>query len=188
MSDHANVRSTDAIESVRTALTKFLHQSEEGLVELDAEMRRVLDYLEHDRPAFWKAQTRLAEDGVHTAKMELQRALMFPVGVNERPAATEQRAALAKAEARLAYCREKMERLRHWVRQIRTELPDYQGRMTQFRSILDSDGPAAVAVLERLLRAVEKYTQASTTLLPEGRISPPADEQQPQPPSDAGDP
>lgn len=160
MADQANLRSTEAIESVRCALGKFVHQAGEGLVELEAEMRRVLDYLEHDRPAFWKQQTRLAEDGVHTARMELQRALMFPVGVNERPACTEQRAALKKAEARLDYCREKQERLRHWVRELNGELHDYQGRIAQLRGWLDTDGPAAIGVLDKLLRAIERYTSS----------------------------
>ncbi|MEM1305868.1 MAG: hypothetical protein AAGG46_13280, partial [Planctomycetota bacterium] len=149
--------------AVRVALAQFLHQAGEGLIEIDAEMRRVMDYLEHDRPAFWKRQTRLAEDGVHNAKMELQRAMMFPVGVDERPACTEQRAALAKAEARLTYCRDKQERLRHWVREIAGELHDYQGRITTFRTVLEMDGPAAIGVLDRLLRAVERYAGSPAT-------------------------
>ncbi|MEM6329083.1 MAG: hypothetical protein AAF790_02425, partial [Planctomycetota bacterium] len=103
MPDNANVKSTDAIESVRAALLQFAKLSGDGLTEVGAEMRRVVDWLEHDRPAFWKEQVRRAHDCVQQAKQDLHRCLMLPVGVNERPSCSEERAALKKAEAKLAY-------------------------------------------------------------------------------------
>lgn len=157
MSNQANVKSFDAIQQVRAVLLQFAKLSEEGLTECDLEMRRFVDWLEHDRPGFWKEQVRLAHDGVHQAKQDLQRCLMFPVGVNERPSCSEERAALKKAQAKLAYCEQKQERLRHWVREVRHELHTYEGRTTRLREVIESDTPKAVTALSRILASLEKY-------------------------------
>ncbi|MEM9186751.1 MAG: hypothetical protein AAGB00_09680 [Planctomycetota bacterium] len=162
MPDQANVKSFAAIEAVRAALLMFAKQSEEGLVELGVEMRRFVDWMEHDRPAFWKEQVRLAHDGVQTAKQDLHRCLMYPVGVNDRPACSEERAALKKAEAKLAYCLGKQEKLKHWVREISHEMHTYEGRTTRLKEVVEADVPAAAAALARVLTTLEEYAGLST--------------------------
>lgn len=162
MPDQANVNSLDAIQSVRAALLQFAKLGGDGLTDCELEMRRMLDWMEHDRPAYWKERVRLAHDAVHKAKGDLHRCLMYPVGVNDRPACTEERAALKKAEAHLAYCREKQERLKHWVREIRHEVHTYQGRTTQLREVIESDMPTAAAALGRMLVTLEQYAQLAS--------------------------
>lgn len=172
----ANVKSTDAIESVRAALLQFAKQCEEGLTEINLEMRRLMDWLEHDRPAFWKQQVHNAHDGVMQAKADLHRCLMFPVGMNDRPSCSEERAALKKAEAKLAYCQEKQEKLRHWIREISHELHTYEGRTAQLREVIEADAPAAATALHRLLLQIEAYTSLSSGgSAPSGAGTSPAD-------------
>ena len=120
MDSQARVHSLTSIESVRTALVSFVDQVGEALTELEAEMRRMQEWLEHDRPRYWTTQIRLANDGVHAAQQALHRCLMFPIAT-ERPSCYEERAALKKARARLAYCEEKAERVRHWQRVVQHE-------------------------------------------------------------------
>ncbi len=79
MSGPAKVHSTDAIEAVRLALVSFIDRVSNALSELSSEMRRVQEWLEHDRPGYWKHQTRLATDQVHEAQQALHRCLMFPI-------------------------------------------------------------------------------------------------------------
>lgn len=162
MSGSANLRSTDAIEAVRAAMAAFASQADEGLVEVSGEMRRMLDWVEHDRPAFWKKQVRLAYDGVGQAKAELHRCLMFPVGVNDRPSCAEQRAALKKAQAHLAYCEAKQAKLKEWVHEIRHELHDYHGRTACLREVIDSDSRQAITYLNNLLLKIEEYTSLNS--------------------------
>lgn len=161
MPDQANVQSSDAIEQVRAALLQFAKQAEEGLTECRVEMRRFVDWMEHDRPKFWKRQVQLAHDGVQKAKQDLHRCLMYPVGVNDRPACTEERALLKKAEAKLAYCQQKQERLKHWIREISHELHTYEGRTTRLREVIEVDTPAAAAALSRMLVSLEQYAGVS---------------------------
>jgi hypothetical protein len=156
MSTPANVHSLEAICAVRTALGSFVDQVREALTELDAEMRRVKEWLAHDRPRHWRTQVRMASDGVHEARQALHRCLMFPIG-NERPACAEERAALKKAQARQAYCEEKMERLRHWQRSVEHELFEYEGRISRLMRVVELDAPQAMGVLAKIVGHLEEY-------------------------------
>ena len=156
MSGPAKVRSTDAIEDVKGAISRFELRSQNALDTLIAEMRRAADWLQHDCPALWKKETKFAEDAVHQAKLNLERCLMFPVA-DERPACREQRAALKEAQTRLEYCREKRERVRHWNRQLQHEQFEYEGRLSQLQRIVESELPLARAKLQTILRRLEEY-------------------------------
>jgi hypothetical protein len=128
-----------------------------ALDSLDGELHRAADWVEHDRPSHWRSETHRAEDAVHDAKIELERCLTFSVTGGERPSCREQKAALAAAKARLAYCCEKSEAVKHWQRSFRHESFEYDGRVGQLRRILESDVPRARAVLARILRRLEEY-------------------------------
>jgi hypothetical protein len=156
MSTGAQVHSSEAIEAVRNSLSLFADQVGDALTELNAEMRRVLEWLEHDRPRHWKTQVRIAHDQVHEAQQALHRCLMFPIG-GERPSCYEERAALKKAQSRLEYCEKKAESVRHWQRAVQHELFEYEGRISQLVRAIEADVPNAIGVLNKLLRSLEEY-------------------------------
>jgi hypothetical protein len=152
----ANVRSLDAIEAVRAALLAFREELEQAVTMIDLEIRRTLDWLEHDRPGYWRRQLREAQDGVTQARAALHRCLMYPIN-DERPSCYEERAELKKAEARQTYCDEKSERLRHWIREVRHEVFEYEGRISQMKEIIEYDVPRSIAILDRLLVHLHDY-------------------------------
>jgi hypothetical protein len=159
MSTPAKVHSSDAIEAVRVALLKFVEQVSDALAELSSEMRRMQEWVDHDRPRFWKTQHRKSIDMVHEAQQALHRCLMFPIA-NERPSCTEERAALKKAQARQQYCEQKEDRVRHWQKTMRHEMFEYEGRMSQLVRLVEVEVPQAIAVLSRILRNLEEYHAA----------------------------
>jgi hypothetical protein len=152
----ANVHSLEAIDTLRMALASFIDHVSDALIELDAEMRRMLEWLEHDRPKYWKSQVRLSMDQVHEAKQALQRCLMFPLA-DERPSCSEERAALQRAQARQAYCEQKAERVRHWQHAVERELFEYRGRIAQLVRLIEVDVPQAIGVLHKIVRHLEEY-------------------------------
>jgi hypothetical protein len=156
MSGSAHVQSSEAIEAVKAALIFFKDQVDQALSTNDIEMRRVLDWLEHDRPRYWKTRVRTAHDEVTAAKAALTRCLMYPIN-DERPSCYEERDAVKKAEAQRDYCVEKSERLRHWIREVRHELFEYEGRISQLVELIESDVPAAIGILNKLLSRLEEY-------------------------------
>ena len=156
MSGSAQVRSTEAIESFRGALEKFESRSQDALETLAAELRRASLWLEHECPAYWKKQAKLAEDEVHQTKLDLERCLIFPIA-GERPACREEKAALKKARLRVEYCREKGERVKHWNRQLQHELFEYEGRVGHLKRLLETDLPVAQAKLQQIVRRLDEY-------------------------------
>jgi len=156
MSTPAKVHSSDAIEAVRAALIVFVEQVSDAISELSAEMRRMQDWLEHDRPRYWKGQLRDGTDRVHEAQQALRRCLMFPIAT-ERPSCTEERDALKRAQDQLAYCDQKAERVRHWQNAFRHELFEYEGRMSQLVRLVEVEVPQAIGILNRILRNLGEY-------------------------------
>jgi len=114
------------------------------------------DWLEHDRPRHWKMQVRRAIDMAHEAQQALHRCLMFPIA-NERPSCTEERTALKKARARLEYCQDKEDKVRHWQQTMRHELFEYEGRISQLVRLVEVEVPQAIGVLNKILRNLEEY-------------------------------
>jgi hypothetical protein len=156
MSGPAQVRSTPAIEGLQAALARFEKRTQAALDTLDGELHRTEDWLEHDRPAHWRRELHAAEDGLHQAKMDLERCLMMVVA-GQRPACREQKAAVRQAQERLAYCREKSDVVKQWQRNFRHEALEYRGRVGQLRRALEHDVPKARAVLMKILRRLEEY-------------------------------
>jgi hypothetical protein len=157
MSNSANVQSSEAIEAVRAALLSFIEQASDAITTLDLEMRRVVEWVEHDRPRHWKNQNRLATDRLNEAQAELHRCLMYPKTINERPACHEERQAVKVAQARVDYCQRKAERVNHWKRILPHDVAEYKGRISRLKRLVEFEVPAAIGILERILRRLEEY-------------------------------
>lgn len=176
MSSPAQVRNVEVIEHFRNQLAKYEEQVQLSLESLTSELQRATNWLRNDRPSYWKKQTKLAEDGVHEAKMNLERCIMFPTVSGERPACREERTALKKAQARLEFCREKVERVRYWNRQIQHEMLEYTGRIGQLKRLLETELPAARARLQQIVRRLDEYQIEQTPLARDPEPAPSAPE------------
>jgi len=149
MSGPAQVQSVEAIEIFRGALAQFEQRAQDALEIL-------ANWLEHERPAYWKEQNRIAGDEIHQAKRDLERCLAFPVA-DERPSCREERAILKRSQLRLERCREKSERVRYWNRQLHHELLEYEGRIGSLQRLLEIELPAARAKLQQIVRRLDAY-------------------------------
>lgn len=156
MTGPAQVQSVEAIESFGAAIAQFEQRAQDALEILSGELRRALEWLEHERPAYWKEQRRIASDKIHQAKRDLERCLAFPVA-DERPSCREERAILKRSRTRLEQCREKSERTQHWNRQLHHELLEYQGRVGALKRMLETELPAARAQLQQIVRRLDAY-------------------------------
>jgi hypothetical protein len=157
MSNSANVHSSDAIEAVRAALVSFAERGSDAIASLELEMQRVVEWVEHDRPRHWKTQHRKSSDDLTAAKAALNRCLMFPKTVSDRPACHEERQAVQHALARVEYCERKAERVRHWARILPHEISEYKGRISKLKRLVEIEVPRAIGVLNNLLRRLEEY-------------------------------
>lgn len=157
----AAVRSFEAIQRVRDAIAHFAAQADEALAEVEGEVRRVTDWVEHDRPGYWKERVRRANDEVTEAKAALHRCLMYPIN-DEQPSCTEEKQALKHAEMRLAHCEAKRQRVREIAGVLRHETHEYRGRTAELKRVIEVEAPAAAAELERSLEVLERYTRTGS--------------------------
>lgn len=156
MSESAQVRSIDAIDSFQAALVRFEQRAKDALETLTSEVRRADDWLRSDRPPYWKEQVRLASEDVHQAKVDLNRCLMYPVA-EERTSCREERDRLKQAQARLDYCGEKTELVRQWRRELSHELYEFEGRLSVLREMLEGEMPQARGRLKQIVRQLDNY-------------------------------
>jgi hypothetical protein len=158
MTNSANVHSSEAIEAIRAGLLSFVEQVSDSIITMDLEMRRVLEWVEHNRPLHWKNQNRLATERLNEAQAALHKCLMYPKTLNERPTCYEERQAVKMAQMRVDYCQRKADRVRHWKRVLPHEVLEYKGRISKLKRLVEIELPTAVGVLERILRRLEEYS------------------------------
>ena len=156
MSAPAQVHSSDAIDAFRVAVALFEERVQGSIESLESQLQRAVDWIENERPAHWRRQLREAEDGVHDAKMELERCLMMTVA-GDRPTCREQKDAVQQWKLRVEYCREKLESVRKWQRSFKRELLENHGRLGQLRRVVEFDLPQARGVLTKIVRQIDQY-------------------------------
>ena len=155
------------MRALRGALFQFEGGVREGLEMLVLEVRRAVDWIENDRRQYWPAQVRRASQRLTEARNELERC-QLRYGSEEAPSCYEQKKALERAKRRLRLCEEKVKLTKAWIRTVRHEVNEFEGKVAQLSNCLDSDVPRAAAALDQMLRALDKYAATQPELPCEG--------------------
>jgi hypothetical protein len=79
----------------------------------------------------------------------------------EVPPCSEQKHALGKAIAELRHIEEKRKVTKHWGHIVDREAQEWQARVQQFAQLLEGHLPQALARLDQMIAALEKYAQGS---------------------------
>ena len=156
MADKAQVRSIPAIREFKAALTLFRDDSAAAIDMMLMELHRAIDWIEHDRPAYWQNETRKAFELVAATRTALNTCLMRTVA-GHRSSCIEEKQAHAAAKRRLQHCQEQIERVRRWTIKIRHEIDEFRSRLSVLRRRLDSDVPDSILLLDRMATALEAY-------------------------------
>ena len=158
MSSAAHITSTDAIRDFRTALQEYEADVRDAIAQLLLELRRSLDWVEHDRARYWPAEVRAASDAVIQAQNELARC-ESAIRAEDRRACYEQRMALEKAKQRQRLTEQKVRAVRRLRVSVQQEADAMHGRLLRLADFLDTEFPRALAALGRMSAALEKYTE-----------------------------
>jgi hypothetical protein len=160
MSGSAHVTSIDAVAAFGTALRTFEDQSIRALLSIDEQAKAALQWLEHDAPAYWRAQVRQRYDDVARTRTALETCRMRKVADN-RPACLEEIAAHRTAQLRLREAEEKIDVVRRWAQKVREETDEYRGRIMKFRLALERDVPRTLALIERTVATLDSYAESA---------------------------
>ena len=173
MSEFANVESVAAIARFRVALIQFEEEATNTLDQLERQAQKFLHWLEADTATFWRLEVLRCHEKISRARSALDTAMMRKTK-DFRPACIEEKDNLRFARQRLAMAEEKTEKVRRWARVVREEFEEYRGQLNRLRDGLGVQIPRGVALLDRTLRALEKYTELAPppTLAPPGFATP----------------
>jgi len=156
MDSQVRVASLDAFREFRAAYAKFAERSQHALTQVDVEIRRMLDWLGSEQVAFWKAEIRRREDKLNEAKGALHRK-RITAAFGNTAADSEEVHQVRKAQARLHEAEAKIKLVKHWHLVIEQEVTEYRGPSQQFKNLLDSAAPRALASLDRMFEVLESY-------------------------------
>lgn len=186
MDSQARVGSLDVFQDFRSAYAKFGDAGRNALIAVDLEIRRMLDWLEKDQVAFWKAEIRRREEKLNEAKTALHRKRITATFGNVA-ADSEEILMVRRAQAKLEQAEAKLKEVKQWYLTVEQEVSEYRGPSQQLANVLDGGVPRALSALDRMADAVEAYLSVATpgAAAPAGFSGPAALGQAPAPPTAA---
>jgi hypothetical protein len=157
MGGAANITSTDAVRALKLAMERYDADVRDIVTQLELEVRRAVDYIEHDRAQYWPREARKASDALAAARIELERQELA-VRPEDKRSCYEAKLAVEKAKRRLRRAEEKVRAVRKWRVVVHHEAEEFAGETAKLTNFLDCEFPRAVAALERMAAALDKYT------------------------------
>lgn len=160
MSDSARVTSIDALKDLREAIAAFVDEAKNALVAVDMESRRANDWLNNHQRLYWAEELKRRRERWGMAQTELHRKKL-----QARPGTTvhdtEQQEAARSALAKVREAEAKIETVRKWSPVLQHGIDEYHGRARPLGDLLEGDVRHSMALLERMIAALEAYTQLS---------------------------
>jgi hypothetical protein len=104
---------------------------------------------------------------------------------DEHKSCIDEKKAVDRARQRQELCDEKIRLVKHWRIKLRHQTQEFHGKLARLRHQTEVDLPRALAVLDRILRALDKYSERQVAAAPPVRYEitdpPPAE---PAPPAE----
>ncbi|MCA1695290.1 MAG: hypothetical protein LC749_11460, partial [Actinobacteria bacterium] len=144
MSDHADVRSVEAIKEFRVALALFADDALGALGGVGMEARRMVQWVQHDRRAYWQEQIKRRREQVAMARSEVFRRKLAKTD-DYTPALSEQKELLRKAEASLQDAVFRAGLVKKWESALQQAVLEYQGATRRISTLASGDVPRATA-------------------------------------------
>ena len=157
MARSAKLTSIEAVHDMAIALGTFGEEALAALDELDMNLRRAIEWIDHDRKNFWSHELRQGAERLSEARVELEKALTYRKMSDYTPACREERILVDRAKRRMQTAEEKHHVLPHWSHKIHHAVQELNGRQTQLASWLRGDLPKAIGVLKQMALTLERY-------------------------------
>ncbi|NLF67657.1 MAG: hypothetical protein GX575_01240 [Candidatus Anammoximicrobium sp.] len=169
MTTQAQITSIDAVRHFKLALEEFQAETREAITQLLLEMRRGADWIEHDRSRYWPRAMQQASDAVIEARNNLERAELA-LRPEDKRSCHEYKIALDKAKRRLRLTEDKVRAVRRWRIEVQRAADHFHGGLAKLANSLDMDLPRALAALERMAAALDRYAERSAPMETAGGV------------------
>jgi hypothetical protein len=171
MSTQAAVQSIEALQDLRVALSVYAEDTLSTLSSVDMEIRRVVQWLQYDRPAFWQAQIKRRREEVAAAQAEVFRRKLAKTA-DYTPAFSEQKELLRRAEAHLRDAETRAALVKKWTSALPQAVLEYHASARRITDLSLGEIPRAVVKLTRMVEALEAYLREAPPSV--GAAPPPA--------------
>lgn len=161
MSGSANVTSLDAICRFAAAVIQFQADARISLTAMDSQLRQVHNWLERNRPGFWKSEIENCSHEVAECRIRLHQCRMRKLG-DFRPTCYEEQKALERAQQAYEFAQSQLPTVKHWIIQTQHESNEFRGRAGQLLQILDREIPRLIALLRHSVDRLEAYAAVQT--------------------------
>lgn len=160
MTTPAHVTSIEAVHNFRAAFIRFAEEATAAVDTWRQEVLRTQEWIETDRPGYWRQQVRLGFDGIAQARSRLEVAQQR-VFDGQGPSCIEEKQDLRAAQQRLQFAQEQVRVVRQWAMKLQRESDDFRGRIGHLESALKRDIPRAIAKLQRMAEALDRYAEVA---------------------------
>ena len=160
MSGSANVRSIQAIREFRAGTIQFQEDAQVAMNLIRQQLQRAQQWLEHECPQQWRMEVQRGFARVSEARGRLDACRRRRTG-DFKPSCFEEQEAFRREKRRLEIAHQKVEVVRRWAGQYRQEIDEYKGRSGQMDTLLATDIPKLIALLDRIGQTLESYAEMS---------------------------
>jgi hypothetical protein len=157
MGRFAKVSSIDALPRLAAALQKFRGEGVSALDDLEAELRRGLEWIHHERKDYWTRELRRAQDALNQARIQLQQAQTLRRVADRTPSCMDEKRAVERARRRVETAQRKLAAVHHWIIALDRAADDFRRSRSQFATWLDIDLAQAVAALNQMSETLVTY-------------------------------
>ena len=158
MAQTANLTSTDAPRQFRAALVRFVADVEAALIALELEGRKPVEWVESNRPQYWRQAARKASEQLAEARVALERC-QVRISSEDAQYCYDERKALEKAKRRVELADAKIQSLRRWRVEMQKSVEELQVQLGRAKHYLETDIVKAIAALDRITAALDRYIE-----------------------------
>ena len=149
-----HVSSIQVLRDVHTALCLFGDDARNALSATEMEISRMVNWLQNDRRLYWDSQIRHCRQELATYKAELFRKRTSQVMGNEGNLA-EPKELVRMATKKLEYAEAQLARVKRWQQPLQQALMEYRGAAQPLGDCVSGDLQRGLAMLDRMIRALE---------------------------------
>jgi hypothetical protein len=156
---NARVTSIDALDDFRAKLLVYIARARRLLDDVNDDIIRTRVWLQSDRLPHWKKQVWLRQKELAMADQELMTARLsdMPEAVQAR------RLVVNRCKAALRETEERLERVKHWIKQYGTAVEPKAKVIVQMRQVVDHELRKAIAFLEQSAATLADYAEIRKT-------------------------
>ena len=161
MGQSANVTSVDAIRQFAASVIAFQEEARLCLTMLDSQLRRILFWLERDRPSFWKREIENCLRDIADARVRLHQCRMRRMG-DFRPSCIEEVKDLEAAQKAMEFGQKQIPNVKRWNIEAAHEGNEYHGRAAQLVQSIEREIPRLLAILAFTIDRLDAYAAVTT--------------------------